>query len=356
MPGIPVGLIGFGAAARVFHAPVIRAVDGLQLSAILQRSGDSAGVAYPDVQVFRDLDGMLASSPARLMVVATPNASHYELARRCLLADRDVVVDKPFTLTSEEARALAQLASSTGRLLSVFQNRRWDGDFLTVRRLIEAGTLGRVVLFESHFDRFRPARRAASWRESEGAGSGLLFDIGPHLLDQALVLFGAPEAVTADVRLERGDAVVDDAFDILLHYSGFRVLLRATMLACSPGPRFIVQGDRGTFRKHGLDPQENALKEGAKPGSPGWGEEDESQWGTLSLAGEDGSVTCRSIRTEPGDYRQFYASVRDAVLGVAPLAVPASDGLRVIRLLELARESSRLRRTVECAGQLHREE
>jgi scyllo-inositol 2-dehydrogenase (NADP+) len=356
MPGIPVGLIGFGSATRVFHAPVIRAVAGLELSAILQRRGDSAGVAYPDVQVFRDLDGMLASSPTRLMVIATPNASHYELARRCLLAGRDVVVDKPFTPTSVEARALAQLASSTGRLLSVFQNRRWDGDFLTVRRLIEAGTLGRVVLFESHFDRFRPARRTASWREGEGAGSGLLFDIGPHLLDQALVLFGTPEAVTADVRVERGNAVVDDAFDILLHYSGFRVLLRATMLACSPGPRFMVQGDRGTFRKHGLDPQENALKEGARPGSPGWGEEDESQWGTLSLAGEDGSVTCRSIRTDPGDYRGFYANVRDAILGTSSLAVPASDGLRVIRLLELARESSLLRRTVECVGQLHWEE
>jgi predicted dehydrogenase len=272
-----------------------------------------------------------------------------------LLAGRDVVVDKPFTLTSEEARALAQLASSTGRLLSVFQNRRWDGDFLTVRRLIEGGTLGRVVGFESHFDRYRPARRAASWRESEGAGSGLLFDIGPHLLDQALVLFGLPETITADVRVERSDAVVDDAFDILLHYTGLRVLLRASMLACSPGARFAVLGDRGTFRKHGLDPQENALKEGARPGSPGWGEEDESQWGTLSLAGEDGSVAHRSIRTEPGDYRQFYANMRDAVLGTAGLAVPASDGLRVIRLLELARESSRLQRTVECAGQLHRE-
>ena len=353
MPGIPVSLIGFGSAARVFHAPLIGAVAGLELSAIVQRHGDSAGVAYPDVPVFRDLDGMLASSPARLIVVATPNASHCELARRCLLAGRDVVVDKPFTPTSEEARALAQLASSRGRLLAVFQNRRWDGDFLTVRRLIEAGTLGRVVQFESRFDRYRPARRAASWRESEGVGSGLLFDIGPHLLDQALVLFGMPEAVTADVRVERSDAVVDDAFDIHLRYAGLRVLLGATLLACSAGPRFTVQGERGTFRKHGLDPQESALREGARPGSAGWGEENESRWGTLSLAGADGSVAHRSIRGEPGDYRQFYANVRDAVLGTAELAVPASDGLRVIRLLELARESSRLRRTVDCSGQLH---
>ena len=155
--------------------------------------------------------------------------------------------------------------------------------------------------------------------------------------------------------MERGDAVVDDAFDILLHYPGLRVLLGATMLACARGTAFRGTRRRGTFRKHGLDPQEDALKEGARPGGPGWGEEDESRWGTLSLAGEDGSVAHRSIRTEPGDYRQFYANVRDAVLGTARLAVPASDGLRVIRLLELARESSLLRRTVDCAGQLHRE-
>ena len=352
MPGITVGLVGFGSAARVFHAPVIRAVPGLELTAIAQRHGDSARQAYPEVQVFRDADALLASGAARLIVIATPNDTHYELARRALAAGHDVVVDKPFTLTSDEARDLAAQASGAGLLLSVFQNRRWDGDFLTVRRLIDSGAFGRVVQFESRFDRYRPARRVSSWRESAGPGSGLLYDIAPHLLDQALVLFGMPEAVTADVRQEREDAVTDDAFDILLHYSKLLVLLRVTMLACSPGPRFVVRGTLGTFTKYGLDPQENALKAGGTPGSPGWGEEEESQWGTLTQVAGNGSIVRQSIPTEAGDYRRYYANVRDAITGAAPLAVTASDGFRLMRLLELARESGLLRRTLDCADML----
>jgi predicted dehydrogenase len=350
MPGISVGLAGFGNAGRVFHAPVISSVSGLELAAIVQRHGDSAGELYPRARIFRSLEDLLESSDVRLVVIATPNTSHYELARRCILAGRDVVVDKPFTLTSREARELDQMARDSGRLLSVYQNRRWDGDFLTVQGLIAGGALGRVVQFESHYDRYRPQRRAGSWRESEGPGSGLLYDLGSHLLDQALVLFGEPRAVTADVRIERKDAVVDDAFEILLHYPGLRVLLRVTMLACVSGPRFVVRGTLGTFTKFGMDPQEDALKSGATPGA-GWGEEPEQAWGTLALAGTGCSVVTQSVMTLAGDYRGFYANVRDALLGHAPLAVPASDGVRVISLLELARESSRLRRTLDYGSQ-----
>jgi scyllo-inositol 2-dehydrogenase (NADP+) len=351
MPAIHVGLVGFGAAGRVFHAPVIRGVPGLELRAILQRHGASAQEMYPDVRVVRDLDTLLADDGIRLVLIATPNVSHHELARQCLLAGRDVVVDKPFTVTSAEARDLVETAASRGRLLSVYQNRRWDGDFLTVRQLIASGALGRVVQFESRFDRYRPRRRPAAWRESDEPGSGILFDFGPHLLDQALVLFGMPQAITADVRLERDDAVVDDAFDILLHYPNLRVLLGATMLACAPGPRLLVHGTRGTYSKYGLDPQENALKAGGLPGSPGWGQEDESLWGVLSLA-EDGSVERRAVRTQPGDYRLFYANVRDAIAGSAELAVTPQQALCVIRLLELARESSRRRLTMDCASEV----
>jgi predicted dehydrogenase len=196
-----------------------------------------------------------------------------------------------------------------------------------------------LALFESHYDRYRLARRPNQWRETTGPGSGVLFDIGPHLVDQTLVLFGMPQAIAADVRIEREDAVVDDAFDIMLRYPKLSVLLRATMLACSPGPRFILNGTLGTYIKHGMDPQEDALKAGGQPGTPGWGEEDESRWGTLTLAGENGTVR-RPVRTEPGDYREFYANVRDAILLKAPLAVTAQHGAQVIRMLELARESS----------------
>jgi predicted dehydrogenase len=332
---IPVGLVGFGIAGRIFHAPVIRSVPGLHLSCIVQRSGDSAREKYPDVRVVRSADDLLADGSIRLVVIATPNVSHVELAKRCLLAGRDVVVDKPFTNTFREAQEL--LARSEGRLLSVYQNRRWDGDFLTVRKLLGSGVLGRLALFESHYDRYRLARRPGQWREDDGPGSGVLFDLGPHLVDQALTLFGMPEAIAADVRIERDDAVVDDAFDILLRYPKLTVLLRATMLACTAGPRFVLNGTLGTYIKYGMDPQEDALKEGGEPGTPGWGEEDPKHWGTLTLAGGDP----RQIQTEPGDYREFYANVRDAILLKAPLAVTAQQGARVIRLLELARESSK---------------
>ncbi len=334
---IPVGLAGFGMAGRTFHAPVIRAVPGLQLSCIVQRTGDSAREKYPDVRVVRNIDDLLTDKKIRLVVMATPNVSHFELAKQCLLAGRDVVVDKPFTNTFREAQELDQLARSEGRVLSVFQNRRWDGDFLTVRKLTGSGTLGQLALFESHYDRYRLARRPGQWREANGPGSGVLFDIGPHLVDQALVLFGMPQAIAADVRIERDDAVVDDAFDILLRYPKLSVLLRATMVACVPGPRFVLNGTLGTYIKHGMDPQEDALKAGGDPGTPGWGEEDPKHWGTLTLAGE----VPRRIQTEPGDYRKFYANVRDAILLRAPLAVTAQHAAQVIRLLELARESSK---------------
>ncbi len=337
---IPVGLVGFGIAGRTFHAPVIRAVPGLRLTCIVQRTGDSANEKYPDVRVVRTIDELLADKTIRLVVIATPNDSHFDLARRCLVAGRDVVVDKPFTNTFRDAQELDQLARSEGRLLSVYQNRRWDGDFLTLRKLIGAGALGRLALFESHYDRYRLARRANQWREATGPGSGVLFDIGPHLVDQALALFGMPQAIAADVRIEREDAVVDDAFDIMLRYPKLSVLLRATMLACTPRPRFVLNGTFGTYIKHGMDPQEDALKAGGQPGTPGWDEEDESRWGILTLAGENGTVRA-PVRTEPGDYREFYANVRDAILLRAPLAITARHGAQVIRLLELARESSK---------------
>ncbi len=329
--------MGFGVAGRVFHAPVIRAVPGLHLTAIVQRTGDSAQQAYPDVRVVRNLEELLADKSIRLVVIATPNESHYTLARQCLLAGRDVVVDKPFTTTSREAQDLDQLAHSEGRVLSVHQNRRWDGDFLTVRKLLDSAMIGRLILFESHYDRYRLALRPGAWRERAGPGSGVLFDIGSHLVDQALVLFGMPEAITADVRIERDEAVVDDAFDLMFHYPKLRVLLRATMLACTPGPRFVLNGTLGSYIKYGLDPQEDALRAGGQPGSAGWGEEDESRWGTLTLAEQSGTVR-RAVRTEAGDYQQFYANVRDAMLGEAPLAVTAEQATEVIRVLELAQE------------------
>ncbi|HKO11582.1 MAG TPA: Gfo/Idh/MocA family oxidoreductase [Acidobacteriaceae bacterium] len=349
---IRVGVIGFGLAGRYFHAGVIQGTAGLELACIVQRSGDEAARAYPGVAVARSVDELLADSSIRLVIIATPNDSHDKLASECLREGRHVVVDKPFTLSTAEAAGLIRMARERKLLLSVYQNRRWDGDFQTVRQILAGGELGRIVAFESHFDRFRPAPRRERWRESGGLGGGILWDIGPHLIDQALVLFGTPRWLTASVRIERDGAVVDDAWDILLEYEkphSFTALLRSTLTACIPGPRFVLHGMRGSFMKWGLDAQEEQLNSGMTYESPGIGEQPESAWGELRLC-EGGT---RRVPTLRGDYRAFYANVRDALLGRSELEVTPEQAWRTIRLIELARESSRdgRRVAVEFEGQ-----
>ena len=340
MRTIQVGVIGFGLAGRVFHAPVVSAVPGLQLAAIVERSGDSARAAYPNVRVVRSVGELLAIDSIELVVVATPNQTHLDLARQCLEAGRHVVVDKPFAPTSAEAAQMVDIAQKKGRLLTVYQNRRWDGDFLTVRRILQEGRLGRLVHFESHMERYRPALKANAWRELPTPGSGLWFDLGPHLLDQAFVLFGAPQAMTAELRNEREGAAVDDAFDVVLHYPGLRVLLRSNLLTCATGPRFRLNGTQGSFVKYGSDPQEDALKQGATMDQPHWGEEPKENAGTLSIAEGDKVVTAR-IPTDAGNYSRYYQNVRDAILSGAPLDVTPEHALRIMHALELAIESNR---------------
>jgi scyllo-inositol 2-dehydrogenase (NADP+) len=343
---IEVGLVGFGLAGRSFHAPVIRAVPGLHLAAIVQRSGTEAAEKYPDVQIVRGLDELLAIAEIRLIVIATPNDTHYAFARQCLEAGRDVVVDKPFTATVEEANSLVQVAKDTGRLLTVYQNRRFDGDFQAIRKIVADGTLGRIVRFETSYDRFRPQLKPGAWRETHRPGSGILFDIAPHLIDHALVLFGLPEALAADVRIEREHAVADDAFDITLHYpNGLRAVLRSSILAAAPRPRFVLFGTKGSFVKQSFDLQELNLRRGFIPADKPWGAEPEENWGVLTVpAGE--SFEQRRIPSATCDYRDYYANVRDAILGGAKLAVTPEWSLDIMRLLELARKSSERRCTL----------
>src|SRR5258707_7948851 len=346
MPMIEVGLIGFGLAGRAFHAPVIRAVPGLHLAAILQRSGAEAAELYPDVRIVRSMNELLAIPEIRLVVIATPNETHYPLARQCLEAGRDVVVDKPFTTSLEEAVSLVQLGKSANRLLTVYQNRRYDGDFQAIRNLVADGTLGRIVRFETSYDRFRPQLKPGAWRETQQPGSGILFDIAPHLIDHALVLFGPPEAVTADVRIERENAAADDAFDITLHYSnGMRAVLRSSILAAAPRPRFVLFGTQASFVKQAFDPQEANLRSGFIPMDTAWGAEPEENWGVLTVPSGD-SFEQRRIPSAVCDYRDYYSNVRDAILGRAAPAVTPEYALDAMRLLELTRDSSRQRRTI----------
>jgi len=338
---IDVGLVGYGFAGRVFHAPIISAVLGLRLRAILQRSGDDAGLRYPEARVVKSMDELLAIDDIKLVVIATPNVSHYPLSRQCLLAGRDVVVDKPFTTTYAEAAELVALARQRGRLLTVYQNLRSNGDFRTIRGLVESGRLGRFSLYEAHFDRYRLQIRPGAWRERAEPGSGVFFDLGVHLIDQAMVLFGLPEAITADIRMERDGAVVDDAFDVTLHYPRSRALLRASMIALAPDLRYIVRGESGAFVKYGIDPQEEALKRGEVPGDDTWGREEREKWGTpYTQAGAE------PVPTIPGDYRLFYANVRDGILDKAAVDVTHKQMLNLMNVLELARESSDRRCTL----------
>jgi predicted dehydrogenase len=349
---INVGLIGFGLAGRSFHAPVIRAVPGLRLAAILKRSGDDAAKLYPDARIVRSVEELLAMSDIRLIVVATPNDTHHPIARQCLAAGRDVVVDKPLAPTLEEALDLVEFAQERGRLLTVYQNRRYDGDFQAVQQLAASGCLGRIVRFESNYDRFRPQLKADAWRERSGPGTGILFDLAPHLIDHALVLFGLPEAITADIRVEREHAVADDSFDLALRYAGaLRALLRATMLAPVTRPRFILHGTNGAYVKHAFDVQEPQLRAGRIPWNETPSEEDqEENSGVLTVVNADGTTTKQLVPPAPSDYRSYYANVRDVLLGTAAPAVTPQHALNVMRVLELARESSARRCAIPWRG------
>lgn len=346
---LKVGLIGFGLAGQAFHAPIIQGTEGLELACVLERSTSLAKEKYPGVRIARTLDEMLADEEIRLCVVATPNTTHFPLTRDCLLAGRDVLVDKPFTPTLKEAEELVHLAQQQKRVLTVYHSRRWDGDFQTVKKIVEAGTLGEIGEYESRFDRFRPKGQPDRWRERPGPGAGVLFDLGPHLIDQAMILFGTPQAITTRLLYQRGGEV-DDAFDVCLEYARFRATLRARVIAYAPGPRFIVHGTKGSFLKSGMDPQEDLLRSGKIPAGKdwgNWGEDPEELWGTLSLA--EGNTQQR-VETEIGDYRRVYANLRDAILKGTPLEVTTEQALRTMKALELAHRSHREKRTVAWNG------
>jgi scyllo-inositol 2-dehydrogenase (NADP+) len=337
---IDVGLIGFGLGGKAFHAPVIAAVGGLRLAAVLQRHETTAAEIYPGVKIVRTVEEMLSIESIKLVAISTPNDSHYSYVKACLETGRDVVVDKPFTTTLTEAKDLAELARKRGRLLTVYQERRLDGDFETLKKLIVNGELGRPVHYEETFDRCR-AQVRDSWKEKVGPGCGVFWDLAPHLIDHALVLFGEPEALLADLRLERDGARNVDAFDVTFYYAnGFRAVMSSSTLAPVARPHFRVRGTGGEFIKQGLDPQEALLRAGQPMGGPSWGLEKPEEWGTLSVIEGDQKTLPRKIESARGDYRAFYENVRDVMLGKTKPLVTLDEALRVMYALELSEASS----------------
>ena len=344
---IRAGLIGFGLAGRVFHAPLLSSVEGLELAAIVERSSNHAVERYPGIRTYRTLDAMLADSSLDLIVVATPNDSHFTHARQAIEAGKHVVVDKPMCVNSAEIAQLMKLAAARNVMLAPFHNRRWDGDFLTVGKLLHEGSLGRLVYLESTMDRWRSAPTARTPWKNDPAQGGLLLDLGTHLVDQPLSLFGNPEAVFAEIKRERDGEGANDSFTIRLRYLEFVVVLSANSLSTLERPRYHLRGTRGNYLKRGVDPQEAALSQITRIGDGPWGKEPPGDWGTLCVDVDGGMVT-RPVEPIPGDYRIYYASVRDALLGKGVAPVSALAAWRAARLLEWAVESSEKRSEVLC--------
>lgn len=346
-----VGIVGYGLSARVFHIPYVLASPAFALRAIVQRHGDTAQKDHPDAVVYRDADALFADATVDLVVVTTPPASHIALASAALAAGKHVVVEKPFAAAAADCDGLIAQAAAAGRVLSVFQNRRWDADFVTLQRLLADGALGRVVELESHFDRYKAldAVPRAAWAVAPGQpATDAIYDVGTHLIDQVVTLLGLPARVTGVLQNQRGGAPYD-AFTVLLHYpDGLLATVKATTLSAAADQlRFWVRGDRAAFRKCHMDPQEKqALQMG--PQDPGFGVEPASHAGQLTVYGADGQLTTTTVPTvaPPPTYSQFYTLLAGALAGTGPVPVPAQEARNVIRLVELAEQSSREGRTL----------
>lgn len=344
MDRIKTGLAAYGMSGQVFHAPFISTNPHFELTAVTERSKELSRAKYPQARIVRSFDELLGIDELELVVVNTPDSTHYEYVRRALLAGKHVVVEKPFTTTAEEGEELVALASQKGLVLSVYQNRRWDGDFLTVQSILSRALLGRLVEFESTFPRYRNFIKPNTWKETGESGGGLTYNLGAHLVDQAVQLFGMPQAVYADIATMRTGGKVDDYFIIHLLQPALapevKVTLKASYLMCENEPRFVLHGTEGSYVKYGLDPQEADLTNGRLPGTPRWGEEDPSQWGILHTE-RDGIVLREAYPTLPGNYGAFYDNIYQTIRHGARLQSDAREVIGVIRLIEAAWQSSR---------------
>ena len=337
---IKTGIVGFGLSGKVFHAPFIHSHPGFQLSHVVERHHQRSKEIYPSVHVVKDYHELLEDQSLELIVIATPNAFHFPMAEACLKAGKHVVIEKPFTPSSHEANKLISISEKTGKEIFVYHNRRWDGDFLTIRKLLEQEVLGKVSQYEAHFDRYRPEINTEAWREENIPGGGVLYDLGSHLIDQALVLFGKPQAIIADIRSERMGSRVDDSFLLEMLYPDMKAVLKAGMMVKEIQPRYRIEGSNGVFTKSGLDPQESRLKAGEMPVSANFGKEDPEYWGSLEKSGDSGNPIVR-IPTENGKYMAFYDNVHASIRQNNAFPIKPVQARDVIFIIEKAFESSK---------------
>lgn len=338
-------IIGYGKSAKQFHVPLLKSNPGFKVTTVLQRSNNDALNEFKNINIVRNLKDLLKDDAIDLVIITTPNHLHFDQAFDCLSADKHVVVEKPFTITTDQAEKLIRVARERERVLTVFQNRRWDGDYLTLRKLMEEGRVGSILEFESNYNRFRRLKKEEVWKETDLDGSGILYDLAPHLIDQALQLFGMPELVFADIRHQRSGKA-DDWFTIDLFYTNHKVTLKAGMLVSDPTPRFILRGDQGAFVKYGMDVQEEQLASGMLPHQKGWGVEPESDYGILYKI-VDGIRKEERIKTIAGNYADFYTELLDAIFNKKDPPVDPESAKNTIKIIERAIQSNQEKRALK---------
>ncbi|RLD74833.1 MAG: oxidoreductase [Bacteroidetes bacterium] len=332
---IKTGIIGFGLSGKVFHAPFLHTHKGFKLEKIVERKSKESKKIYPYVEVVSDYKNLVNDKELDLIVICTPNTLHAPMAKECLEAGKHVIIEKPFTPTAKEADELIKLAEKAERNIFVYHNRRWDGDFMTLKKIIDEKILGDIYEYEAHFDRYTPDWDSDSWRDKDIAGGGILFDLGAHLIDQAMYLFGYPKKVTANIQAQRKNSPVDDYFHLELEYPKLKVILTAGMMVKELGPRFTLKGNKGTYKKSGIDPQEDLLKAGLMPGTTNWGKEKKENWGIMDVA-IDGKHSVYQTETLAGNYMGFYDNVYDVIINNAEMVVKQKEARNVIKIIEMA--------------------
>ncbi len=338
MKKINVALTSFGMSGKVFHGPLLKVAKGFIVKKVLERSKNESAGFFPESEIVRDYKDILADQDIDLVIVNVPDKLHYSFAKNALNAGKHVVVEKPFTLDVQEGVELTDLADKKGKILTVFHNRRWDSDFLTVRKILSEGWLGEIKEFEAHFDRFKDTVPEGTWKEDPEDGASVLYNLGSHLVDQALILFSMPDTVFADLAKVRRGTRILDYFHLHLYYGDFKVILKSSYQVKEQGPKFMIHGSSGSFIKYGMDVQEDALKKGQLPVGTKWGKEPVEIYGHLNYCSGKDNYNAR-YESLPGNYSFFYRNLYESLIYGKETAVKPMEALNVIKILKAAEKS-----------------